>query len=173
VTGAGFIVLLDIAAILAGLALARGGGTFGRGMERALEQAAQLVPRMVCALIAAGFIAKLMPSTMIARYLGEEAGFSAIPIAAGAGLLLPAGPVIAFAVAAVFARADASIAALVAFITSWSLFAAHRIFMYEIPMLGVSFLRLRAASVAIVPILAGVLAMLAGLFVTLAQPGQG
>jgi uncharacterized membrane protein YraQ (UPF0718 family) len=128
---------------------------------------------MICALIAAGFIAKLMPSDLIARYLGSEAGITAILIATAAGLILPAGPVIAFSIAAVFARADASVPALIAFITSWSLFAAHRIFMYEIPLLGFSFTRLRLASVAIAPILAGLIAMALGMFVTFTQPATG
>lgn len=169
----GILLLGASAVILAAIALRRGEHAFARGMERAVEQGAHLVPRMICALIAAGFIGKLMPSELIAQYLGKEAGVLAIVIGAAAGLILPAGPVIAFSIAAVFARAGASVPALVAFITSWSLFAAHRIFMYEIPLLGFSFLRLRVASVAAVPILAGLIAMAAGLFVTFAQPAAG
>jgi uncharacterized protein len=144
-----------------------------RGIERAIEQAAHLVPRMICALIAAGFIGKLMPSDLIARYLGSEAGVSAVLIGTAAGMILPAGPVISFSIAAVFARSGASVPALVAFITSWSLFAAHRIFMYEIPLLGFSFTRLRIASVALVPVLAGLIATAAGMLVTFAQPAAG
>lgn len=169
----GILLLGASGVILATIALRRGEHSFARGMERAIEQGAHLVPRMICALIAAGFIGKLIPSDLIAKYLGQEAGVLAIVIGAAAGLILPAGPVIAFSIAAVFARADASVPALIAFITSWSLFAAHRIFMYEIPLLGFSFLRLRVASVAAVPILAGLIAMAAGLFVTFAQPAAG
>jgi uncharacterized membrane protein YraQ (UPF0718 family) len=169
----GILILLLAALALAIVALRQGTGVLARGFERAVEQGAHLVPRMICALIAAGFIAKLMPSDLIARYLGSEAGITAILIATAAGLILPAGPVIAFSIAAVFARADASVPALIAFITSWSLFAAHRIFMYEIPLLGFSFTRLRLASVAIAPILAGLIAMALGMFVTFTQPATG
>jgi uncharacterized membrane protein YraQ (UPF0718 family) len=168
------LLLLGLAAVaLAVVALRQGNDTFTRGLQRAAEQAAHLVPRMICALIGAGFIGKLMPSDLIAQHLGSEAGISAILIATAAGLVLPAGPVVAFAIAAVFARAGASVPALVAFITSWSLFAAHRIFMYEIPLLGLSFVRFRIASVAVAPILAGLIAMAAGVFVTFAQPAAG
>lgn len=169
----GMLALLLAALALAVIALRQGTGVFLRGLERAIEQAAHLVPRMICALIAAGFIGKLMPSDLISRYLGSEAGFTAILVATGAGLILPAGPVIAFSIAAVFARADASVPALIAFITSWALFSAHRIFMYEIPLLGVTFTRLRLASVAIAPILAGVIALALGMFVTFTQPAGG
>lgn len=169
----GILVLVLSAVALAAIALRKGTDTFARGIQRAIEQAAQLVPRMICALIAAGFIGKLMPSDLIAQYLGEDAGMAAILVATAAGLILPAGPVVAFSIAAVFARSGASVPALVAFITSWSLFAAHRMFMYEIPLLGLSFLRLRVASVAVLPILAGLIAMAAGVFVTIAQPAGG
>jgi uncharacterized membrane protein YraQ (UPF0718 family) len=169
----GILVLLLGVLALAVVALRQGTGVFTRGIERTIEQGAHLVPRIICALIAAGFIGKMMPSDLIARYLGNEAGISAILIATAAGVILPAGPVIAFSIAAVFARADASVSALIAFITSWSLFAAHRIFMYEIPLLGFSFTRLRLASGAIAPILAGLIALALGMLVTFARPVAG
>lgn len=136
---------------------------FGPIVRRFVEQFAMLVPRMVCALIAAGFIAELIPKEAIAGLLGADAGLWAIPVAAAAGLLVPAGPVIVFAIAAVFAKSGASTAALVTFVTSWSIFAAHRILIYELPLLGPSFLRLRVASAAALPFLAGLLAFAVGL----------
>jgi hypothetical protein len=154
----GVLILSVLLLGLAALALARRDGTLLAGMERALEQFARLVPRMLCALLAAGFVAKLIPSALIAAHLGAEAGARAILIAAAAGLIVPAGPAIAFSIAVVFARSGASVPALVAFITSWSVFAAHRIFIYEIPLLGLSFLRLRLASAAAMPLIAGLFA---------------
>lgn len=136
---------------------------FGTITRRFIEQFAMLMPRMLCALVAAGFIAQLIPKEAIASLLGEEAGLFALPVAAVTGLIIPAGPVIAFAIAAVFAKSGASAAALITFVTSWSIFAAHRILIYEIPLLGTSFLRFRLLSVAIVPLLAGLLAFLVGL----------
>jgi uncharacterized membrane protein YraQ (UPF0718 family) len=141
--------------------------------KRFVEQFAMLVPRMLCALIAAGFVAELLPKEAIGRMLGSEAGLWAIPIAAATGLLVPAGPVIAFAIAAVFAKSGASTAALVTFITSWSIYAAHRILIYEIPLLGPSFLRLRATAAFPVPFLAGAMAYVVALlvgFMTLIPP---
>jgi len=155
----GIAILYGLLAIMVLAALSRRDGTFQRGLRRAVEQLALLAPRMVCALTAAGFIARLIPSELIGQYLGAEAGLKAILLASAVGLFIPAGPVIAFAIAAIFARSDASTAALIAFITSWSLFAAHRIFIYEIPLLGPSFLRLRIVSVAALPIIAGLIAL--------------
>ena len=154
----GAVILYGIFAVLAAVAAARRDDTLRRGLVRAVEQFARLVPRMACALIAAGFVAKLIPSAFIARFLGAEAGPIAILVAMAAGMIVPAGPVIAFSIAAVFARSGASVPALITFITAWTLFAAHRIFIYEIPLLGPSFLRLRVLSVVALPLLAGLIA---------------
>ena len=70
----GVLILSILLLALAALALARRDGTLLAGMERTLAQFARLVPRMLCALLAAGFVAKLIPSELIAGYLGEEAG---------------------------------------------------------------------------------------------------
>ena len=126
--------------------------------QRLIEQLAKLLPKMLVALVAAGFIAQLIPKQAIASLLGDDAGLMSIPVAFAAGLIVPAGPVISFAIAAVFARAGASPAALVAFITSWTLFGAHRMLIYELPLLGPSFLRLRVLSVVALPFIAGLIA---------------
>lgn len=164
---AGILILYGMAGVLIAMALARGGDTFRRGLRRAVEQFLILAPRMFCALIAAGFIAKLIPSEFIARYLGSEAGMTAVLIASATGIAVPAGPAIAFSIGAVFAHAGASVPALIAFITSWSIFAAHRIFIYEIPLLGTSFLRIRLLAVGATPLLAGVFGIVMGWFFTL------
>lgn len=164
---AGILILYGMAATLIAMALVRGEDSFQRGMRRAVEQFLILAPRMFCALIAAGFIAELIPKEIIARFLGNEAGMTAVIIAAATGVILPAGPAIVFSIGAVFAHAGASVPALVAFITSWGIFAGHRIFIYEIPLLGPSFLRLRLVSAGMMPLLAGLLGIALGWFFTL------
>ena len=158
----GFIVLVALLAVLLGVAFRRRENP-APIVKRLLEQSAILVPRMLCALVAAGFVAELLPKQAISQFMGPDAGYLALPVAAATGLLVPAGPVIAFAIAAVFAKSGATTAALVTFITSWSIFAAHRILIYEIPLLGPSFLRLRVLSALVVPFLAGIIALLVGL----------
>ncbi|EDM47934.1 hypothetical protein MDG893_15130 [Marinobacter algicola DG893] len=145
--------------VLGSYALSRRDGTFQQGLVRAVEQFVKLVPRMFCALVAAGFVAKLIPTAFISRFLGDEAGMTAILIGTVTGLVIPSGPVVAFSIAATFAKAGAADSALVAFITAWTLFAIHRVVIYEIPLLGLSFLRLRLLSVFLLPLLAGAMTM--------------
>jgi uncharacterized membrane protein YraQ (UPF0718 family) len=155
----GVSLLAGVYVLLAAAALVKRDGSFRKAIERTMEQFWLLAPRMICALIAAGFIAELIPSEVIGRYLGENAGLAAILVAFGVGMIVPAGPVVAFSIAAVFMRAGASTPALITFIASWSIFAAHRIIIYEIPLLGPSFLRLRLLAAGGVPLVGGVIAI--------------
>ena len=155
----GVLVIYLAAVVLGAITLSRADGSFRRGLIRAAEQLAIVVPRMLCALLAAVFLVTFIPAEFISRFLGIEAGFNAVIIGTLAGVIVPTGPVISFSIAAVFASAGASVPALVAFITAWSVFAAHRIIIFEIPMLGVSFLRVRLVSVLILPLLAGTLTL--------------
>ena len=111
-------------------------------------------------MIAASFIVRLIPTDLVVEYLGAEAGIKGIVIGSLAGLVVPSGPPVAFAVAASFALEGASVPALVAFLTAWSVFAAHRVFIFELPLLGARFVRLRMLSVIPLPLIAGAIAML-------------
>ncbi len=150
---AGFFVLALIVAVLR-----RGRETAHDAAERALEQLAFVMPQLLIAMLAAGFVAQLIPAEWVASLLGPESGWLGLLLASFTGPLVPAGPILAFSIAAMFERAGATPEALVAFVTSWSLFTIHRMVTYEVPLLGFSFLRLRLLSVGLVPIAAGLIA---------------
>jgi len=157
----GVFAIFFAAILLSAFAVSRQDQSFRQGLTRAIEQFVKIVPRMICALVAAGFMVKLIPTEVIGRFLGADAGFTGILIGSVTGLIVPAGPVIAFAIAAAFATEGASVPALVSFITCWTLFAAHRMIIFEAPLLGYSFMRLRLLSVLILPFLAGTMALVA------------
>lgn len=157
----GIYVIFFAAALLCAYALSRRDDSLRQGLSRAVEQFVLIVPRMVFALVAAGFMVKFIPTEVIGRFLGAEAGFTGILIATVGGLLVHAGPVIAFSIAAALATEGASAPALVSFITCWALFTAHRVVIFEMPILGTSFMRLRMLSVFVLPFLAGTMALVA------------
>lgn len=159
-TDAGAVFIFLLAGGFAAVAMSRGNATARAGFVRAAQQLIVLVPRMLLALIAAGFMVTLIPTDLIARYLGEESGLMGILIGTVAGLFVPSGGVVAFALAAAFVTRGASVPALVAFLTGWSVFAAHRVVIFEIPLLGGRFARMRLLSVMILPPIAGALALL-------------
>ncbi len=144
-----------LAAVLAGTAMSRRDGSLADGALYGADQLVRLLPRLVVALTAAGFIAPLIPGDEVGRWLGTDSGALGIAIAAFAGLLIPSGPVVTFSLAAVLFHAGAGTPQMVAFVTSWSVFALHRITIYEIPMLGWRFLSVRLLSVLPLPLIAG------------------
>lgn len=160
----GAIFIYVLAATLAAVAMSRRDEKARAGFLRAAEQMIILLPRMVFALIAAGFMVMLIPADFIGRYLGEQSGLTGILIGSAAGLLVPTGGLIAFALAAAFVAKGASTPALVAFLTGWSVFALHRVFIFEVPLLGARFARMRVLSVLPLPVIAGGLALLLAQF---------
>jgi uncharacterized membrane protein YraQ (UPF0718 family) len=162
VNNAGAYILYGGAVLLGIVALLKHDDSFRRGLSRAAEQALVILPRLIFAMIAANFIVTFIPSDSIVRFLGADGGLTAVLIGTLAGMIVPSGPAVAFSVAAAFALEGASAPALVAYLTSWSVFAAHRIFIFELPLLGASFVKLRVISVIPLPLLAGTIAILVG-----------
>ena len=157
--GVGALFIYAAVVVFGVMAWARRDDSLRKGLTRAIEQGVVVLPRMVFALIAAGFVVKLIPTDIIVRYLGNEAGFTGVLIGSVTGLLVPSGPVVAFAIAAAFAGEGASLPALIAFVTAWSVFATHRVFIFELPLLGAQFVRLRMLAVIPLPLIAGLIAM--------------
>ena len=158
--GFGALFIYGAALGMAAYALARRDTTFRNGIRRAVEQATIIMPRLIFALLGAGFLVTLIPTEVIVRFLGEESGFTGVLIGSLTGLVIASGPAMSFAIAAAFASEGASLPALIAFLTGWSVFAAHRVLIFEIPMFGFHWVRLRMLAVIPLPPIAGALAML-------------
>lgn len=119
-----------------------------------------MVPRILAGLIGAGFLAALLPQQMVARAFGAEAGLTGILLGTLFGALSPGGPFVALAIGAAALKAGSGTGALIAYITSWSLFALTRTLSYEVPIMGARFTRLRLLLALPAPILLGLLAHL-------------
>lgn len=117
-----------------------------------------MVPRILAGLIGAGFLAALLPQDMVAGAFGAEAGLSGILLGTLFGALSPGGPFVALAIGAAALKAGCGTGALIAYVTSWSLFALTRTLSYEIPIMGAGFTRLRMLLALPVPIALGLMA---------------
>jgi uncharacterized membrane protein YraQ (UPF0718 family) len=147
--------------LLVGLAWATG----GQAQVRAgLAEGGHLLLRygllIAVSFLAAGVAQSLIPRALVEEALGERSGLRGILLATGAGALTPAGPFVSMPIAAVLLRAGASTAAVVAFLTSWSVLAVHRLVAWETPILGVRFALLRYGVSLVLPVLAGLLTRL-------------
>ncbi|NKB21181.1 MAG: hypothetical protein GKS01_11845 [Alphaproteobacteria bacterium] len=133
-------------------------GSAEKGLRIGMGYLAIMAPRVFCALFMAGFAAELLPGDIISNWLGAESGIKGILIASVAGIMVPAGGVVAFPLALAMIKLGVGIPQLTAFLTSWEVFAIHRILAWEIPFLGAHFVGLRVSSSFMLPVLAGVFA---------------
>ncbi len=118
-----------------------------------------IFPRVIAALLMAGLIQVLVPQDLVSKWVGRDSGVRGIVIAAAAGVLTPGGPPTAFPVVAALFASGAHRGALVAYLTGWALLGIQRTLVWELPFLGTDFVLLRFAASAVLPILAGLIAM--------------
>ncbi len=148
--------MLVVLAALAALAWWRGGEPL---LQRGLGEGGDLLLRfgllIAVSFLAAGLAQVLLPREWIEGALGHESGLRGILVASVAGALTPAGPFVSMPIAAVMLKAGAAPAAVVAFLTAWSVLALHRLVSWEMPILGPRFAIARWAVSLALPVIAG------------------
>lgn len=158
VLDAQLLLMLAVAAALAALAWSRGGEPLLRaGLGEGVDQLVRYGLLIAVSFIAAGFATVLIPSEWIQGALGRDSGFRGLVLASAAGIVTPAGPFVSLPIATTLLRGGAEPAAVIAYLTAWSLLALHRLVAWEVPMLGARFALVRYAICAALPILAGLL----------------
>ena len=149
------LILVVLLLILGYKARERNDGSITKAYERFKQQIAQFLPRMILVVIGTGFLLQIIPADVISTHLGKEAGWLPVLYGGFAGMLVPAGPAVAFTTAATLAGSGAAPAAMVAFITAWCIFAIHRILIYETHLAGPRFLLIRCVVAAPIPFISG------------------
>lgn len=118
----------------------------------------RVAPVLACAVVIGGLFPILIPRDVISRWLGEESGVRGVLIGSFAGAITPAGPFVAFPVVVSLYRAGADAAALVSYLTAWSVLGLHRLFIWEMPLLGPELAGVRYLVSLPLPVLAGLTA---------------
>jgi uncharacterized membrane protein YraQ (UPF0718 family) len=148
------VALLAAAAVLA----TQGAEGLRQAADRALPLLAIVLPAMLAGLLLAGCLKQLVPPGALAAWMGTESGWRGLAIAALAGMATPGGPMAAFPLVLVLARAGADRGALVCFVASWALNGLQRVLVWEVPLLGADFALLRLLSGLPLGVLAGLIA---------------
>lgn len=114
-----------------------------------------IVPRLGAAMLVAGFVQALLPPEFFARLMGAETGVRGLAIATAAGTVTPGGPMTSFPIVTMLRDCGTGAPALVAYITAWSTLGLQRVFLWEVPLMGVEFAILRFIASLPLGIIAG------------------
>ncbi len=120
-----------------------------------IQLARFIFPRIVVALVGGALFADLLPTEIVRDMFGDDAGLWGIIIAALIGPVVPGGPFVCFAIAAAGLQVGATEAAVMAYVTSWSLFSLTKLLAYELPILGVGLTGRRLILSLPIPIIVG------------------
>jgi uncharacterized protein len=153
------LVLWAIAATLGLLVLRRGPLVLRDAVVDGVRRFLVILPRMGFAILLAGFAAAMVPGEPVAAAIGPQSGLVGIVLASIAGGFVPSGPIISFPLVVVLWKAGAGLPQLIAFLTAWSVFAFHRVLIYEATMMGWRFSAMRLIASLLLPVIAGLLAM--------------
>ncbi|MEM7613519.1 MAG: hypothetical protein AAF245_00640 [Pseudomonadota bacterium] len=152
----GFLVLCALT-LCAGLGVVLSTG-WGRLAEIVLETGGFLLvlsPKILAGIFVAASLPVLVPQHQVVGWIGRESGLRGLLVAATAGVVIPGGPMMIYALAAGFATAGADIGATVAFVTGWSLLSLNRTVIWEMSFLHADIVALRVLLCLPVPILCG------------------
>lgn len=154
----GSIIFFATAAFILAVVAWRRSPTLVRGaFHNAALRFLEILPRIGLALLTAGFLSQIVPAEVIGGLIGYESGLRGILIGALVGGLTPAGPIVSFPIVLVLLASGGGFPQVMAYLTAWSVFAFHRVVIYEIPLMGARFVMIRLAASAILPVLAGLL----------------
>ncbi len=151
------IIMGVFAIVLIFIAYNKGGGEHILGLKSAGSMLLQIAPLLIFAFIIAGMVQVLLPVEMISKWIGTESGLRGILIGTVVGGFAPGGPYVSLPIAAGLLRVGASVGTMVAFLTSWSLWAVSRLPM-ELGIMGWKFTLIRIACTFFFPPIAGIIA---------------
>jgi uncharacterized membrane protein YraQ (UPF0718 family) len=144
------LIMGVIALVLFTITTIQGDGQNISGLRSAMQMTIQIVPLLIFAFIVAGYVQVLIPKELLSKWVGEESGLRGIIVGTLAGGLTPGGPYVSLPIAAGLLKSGAGMGIMVAFVTSWSLYAVARLPM-DIGILGVRFTLIRLISIFIFP----------------------
>jgi uncharacterized membrane protein YraQ (UPF0718 family) len=119
-----------------------------------------LLPRIAIGVVGSGFIAEVLPKSVMASWLGPQSGVTGILIATLGGALTPGGPVVGFSIGAAALKGGAGAPQVIAYTTAWALYAVHRLVMWEVPLMPARTVWLRALVSLPLPFIAAAMAMI-------------
>lgn len=153
------LIMAILAVILLLAGYLKGESLHIKGFKFGINMAFEILPMLMFAFIIAGMLQALLPQELLSQWIGKGSGLRGIFIGTIAGGLCPGGPYVSLPIVAGFLRSGASVSTMVAFLTSWSLWAISRLPM-EVGILGWRFTLIRLICTFFFPPVAGLIAQM-------------
>jgi len=154
-----WIILGAVIIVLSVIAYKKGGfGTVLSGLQQGGSLFLLVLPNLLLGFTLAGLVQVLLPSDVIAQYLGRQSGWQGLFIGAGAGFITPGGPFTHFPILAAFLSKGAGVGPISAYVSAWALLGLHRFIIWEVPILGWQFALVRFSTSLVFPVIIGWLA---------------
>ena len=125
------------------------------GLKQAGHTLQSIWLRILLGFILGGMVITLIPSPLIAEWLGYTSGLKGIFIASCAGIIMPGGPYINVPIIASIYRAGAGVGPVIALLTSVSLLGLQALIVWYIPFLGAKIALTRYVVCLFIPPLVG------------------
>lgn len=93
--------------------------------------------RLILGFTLGGLVQGLVPSAVIAKWMGHTSGFKGILIGSYIGVISPGAPYITLPIIAAIYRAGAGVGPVIALLTGQSLLGLQMLLVWQIPFLGV------------------------------------
>jgi uncharacterized membrane protein YraQ (UPF0718 family) len=128
----GLLVLALVAAFLTG-----GGEMAFAGLKQAGRLFGSVWIRLLMGFALGGLIRLLIPSALIAKWLGHSSGWKGLLIGSYLAVLMPGGPYITLPIIAAIYSAGAGVGPVIALLTGRGLLGIQMLVVWHIPFLGV------------------------------------
>ena len=126
------------------------------GFKQAGRNLQSIWLRLILGFILGGLIKVLVPSSLIAEWLGPASGLKGILIGSYVGLILPGAPYIILPIIAYTYASGAGVGPVIAFLVSSQLVSLQTLFIWQIPFLGIKIALIRYVVTFFFPPLVGI-----------------
>jgi len=125
------------------------------GLERAGQLFQTVWLRLLLGFTLGGLVRLLIPSELIARWLGHSSGLRGIFVGSYIGIIMPGGPYVTLPIIASIYSAGAGVGPVIALLTGRALLGIQMLVVWQIPFLGVGIPVARYLACLFVPPLVG------------------
>ena len=135
----------------------RGDGSHRRGLARGGHTLLSVLPLLLLAFTAIGYVSVLLPQEGLQNWMGPDSGWRGLLRAHGIGMLMPGGPNVVLPLISTLYQLGTGLGATVALVTSWSSLSLFNA-LFEARFLGWRFTLIRRTLLLPFPLLVGLLA---------------